>query len=153
MNTWETSMHAIRKSSAAVLFVAVAWAAGSAKAVEFTVPVEATGIMPQVKSIRVTCTAIAFNGTTRGSGSAFLALQAGAVNQSVAIKVDVDQPKGLPAASAYSCGVDRIFDIDVTQLKPVPKGYLAPVEGMSEGAPVKDMHLQYNSVAKVGGKL
>ncbi len=146
-------MHAVRKSSGAVLFVAMALAAGSAKAVEFTVPVEATGIAPQVKSIRVTCTASAFDGTARGSGSAFLALQGGAVNQSVAIKVDVAQPKGLPAASMYSCGVDRVFDIDVTQLKPIPKGYLAPMEGMAEGAPVKDMHLQYNSVAKVGGKL
>ncbi len=146
-------MHAIRMTSAAVLFVATGLAAGSANAVEFTLPVEATGIMPPVRSIRVACTASAFDGTTRGSGSAFIALQAGAANQSVAVKVDVAQPKGLPAASMYSCGVDRVFDIDVTQLKPVPKSYLAPAEAMSEGAPVKDMHLQSNSVAKVGGKL
>ena len=82
-----------------------------------------------------------------------MALNAGATNQPISIKLDVAQPKGLPHASAYQCEVDRIFDTDVSQMKPLPETYLQPSHKMTVGAPPKDLHLQMNSVSKVGGKL
>jgi hypothetical protein len=122
-----------------------------ANAVEFTVPVEAAGLVAAVKSIRVSCIAYAGEMTV-GSGSQFVSVNAGSVKQTVNVKIDIPLSKAKMAVG-YSCAADRAFEMDVAKLNPVPAKYLKPVPHISEGMEITAIGLQANSVVKVSGKM
>jgi hypothetical protein len=124
----------------------------AANAVEFAVPLEVAGINPAVKSIRVSCVAHGADGTIAAQGSQFAPVVAGAVKQTLTVKVDIPLAKVKPLAG-YHCEADRAFEIDVTKLNPVPGKYSKPGPYVDEGMDIKALNLQANSVPKVSGKL
>lgn len=124
-----------------------------ANAVEFAVPIEAAGITPSVKSIRVSCTTFSpMTGVMMAQGFQFVSVVAGAVKQTVTVKLDIPPEKALPN-SGYQCEADRAFELDVTKMSPVSSRYTKPAHLMTDGLPMKDLNLQATSVPKVGGKL
>jgi hypothetical protein len=147
-------MRAARASWNAVFAAAALCGAPiAANAVDFAVPVEAAGISAAVKSLRIACVVAAGpEGLTAATGLQFVAVTAGAVNQTVTVKLDVPLGKAKPGA-AYQCYADRAFDVDVTKMNPVPSKYTKPPGHVSEGMDIGAINLQANSVVKVGGKL
>ena len=123
-----------------------------ANAVDFAVPVEAAGLNPAVKSIRVSCIAIGADGTIAAQGSQFAPVVGGAVKQTVIVKVDVPLGKAGYGAG-YFCEADRAFEIDVSKLNPVPSKYMKPAKHLDDGLDIKVLGLQATSVVKVNGKL
>ena len=124
----------------------------AASAVDFAVPIEVAGIAHSVRSIRVSCLAHGADGTIAAQGSQFAPVVAGAVKQTITVKVDIPLAKVKPGAG-YHCEADRAFEIDVTKLNPIPNKYLKPSNFVDEGITIKELNLQANSVPKVSGKL
>jgi hypothetical protein len=147
-------MRAVGASWKAALAAATLCAASlPANAIDFAVPVEAAGINAAVKSLRIACVVAAGpEGLTAATGVQFVAVTAGAVNQTVTVKLDVPLGKAKPG-SAYQCYADRAFEVDVTKLNPVPSKYTKLPGHISEGMSIKDINLQANSVVMVGGKI
>jgi hypothetical protein len=133
----------------AVLMCVLPWVAN---AVDFAVPVEVAGLAHSVKSIRVSCLAVGTTGTIAAQGSQFVPLVAGAVKQTVMVKVDIPLGK-VNAGAGYFCEADRAFEVDVSKLNPIPVKYLKPAKYLDEGMDLKMLNLQANSVVKVDGKL
>jgi hypothetical protein len=145
-------MRAARASWNAVFAAAALYGAPiAANAVDFAVPVEAAGISAAVRSLRIACV-VGAGDMTAATGVQFVAVTAGAVNQTVTVKLDVPLGKAKPGA-AYQCYADRAFDVDVTKMNPVPSKYTKPPGHVSEGMDIGAINLQANSVVKVGGKL
>ena len=124
----------------------------SVSAIDFAVPVEAAGISAAVKSLRIACMVAGPEGMTIAAGVQFVAVTAGAVNQTVTVRLDVPLGKAKPGAP-YFCFADRAFEVDVTKMNPPSSKYTKPPGHISEGMDMKDINLQANSVVKVGGKL
>ena len=123
-----------------------------ANAIDFAVPVEAAGISPSVKSIRVACTA--YSSVTAlmvARGFQFASVVAGSIKQTVTVKLDIPLDKA--KHTGYQCEADRAFELDVTKLGTVASKYLRPANQMTDGLQIKDLNLQANSVPKVSGKL
>lgn len=143
----------MKPSKLALTLLALSIVPRAATAVDFAVPVEAAGINPAVKSIRIACVAIAPEGTTIGHGAQFVAVTGGAVSQTVTVTVDIPLNKAKAGVTPYSCAADRAFEVDVTKMKPLPGKYQKPLGHMDEGMDIKQINLQANSVVQVGGKL
>ena len=124
----------------------------AANAVDFAVPVEAAGINPAVKSIRVSCLAVGIDGTIAAQGSQFVPVVAGAVKQTVTVKVDIPLGK-VHHGAGYFCEADRAFESDISKLNPIPNKYLKPAKYLDDGLDMKLLGLQATSVVKVNGKL